>query len=153
MQSADFQVTPWENLTSNHILLVILILKSLSTFWNILLPLWSFYSVIFLLYCSKVSSYSSLFFLRYIYFTCMNTLLLFSDTPEEATDPHYRWLWATMWLLGIELRTSGRAVSALNLWAISPALALNCCWSFHFGLLVGRISFLPLWLHVSPSKE
>jgi hypothetical protein len=26
-----------------------------------------------------------------------------------------------MWLLGIELRTSGRAVSALNLWAISPA--------------------------------
>jgi hypothetical protein len=109
VQSADFQVTPWENLTSNHILLVILILKSLSTFWNILLPLWSFYSVIFLLYCSKVSSYSSLFFLRYIYFTCMNTLLLFSDTPEEATDPHYRWLWATMWLLGIELRTSGRA--------------------------------------------
>ena len=29
--------------------------------------------------------------------------------------------WATMWLLGIELRTSGRAVSALSLWAISPA--------------------------------
>jgi hypothetical protein len=26
-----------------------------------------------------------------------------------------------MWLLGIELRTSGRAVSALNHWAISPA--------------------------------
>jgi hypothetical protein len=28
---------------------------------------------------------------------------------------YYRWLWVTMWLLGIELRTSGRAVSALNL--------------------------------------
>ena len=27
-----------------------------------------------------------------------------------------------MWLLGTELRTFGRAVSALNLWAISPAL-------------------------------
>ena len=26
-----------------------------------------------------------------------------------------------MWLLGIELGTSGRAASALNLWAISPA--------------------------------
>ena len=31
-------------------------------------------------------------------------------------------LWATMWLLGIELRISGRADSALNSWAISPAL-------------------------------
>jgi hypothetical protein len=26
-----------------------------------------------------------------------------------------------MWLLGIELRTFGRAISALNCWAISPA--------------------------------
>jgi hypothetical protein len=31
---------------------------------------------------------------------------------------------ATMWLLEIELRTSGRTVSALNCWAISPALIL-----------------------------
>jgi hypothetical protein len=30
-----------------------------------------------------------------------------------------------MWLLGIELRTSGRVVSALNLGAISPAQELN----------------------------
>ena len=30
-------------------------------------------------------------------------------------------LWATMWLLRIELRTSGRRVSALTCWAISPA--------------------------------
>jgi hypothetical protein len=29
-----------------------------------------------------------------------------------------------MWLLGTELRTSGRAVGALNCWAISPALIL-----------------------------
>jgi hypothetical protein len=41
---------------------------------------------------------------------------------EEGTGSHYRWLWATMWLLGIELRTSGRAVGALNRRAISPAL-------------------------------
>jgi hypothetical protein len=52
----------------------------------------------------------------------MNTPLLFSDTPEKGIRSHYRWLWATMWLLGIELRTSGRAVRALNRWAISPAL-------------------------------
>jgi hypothetical protein len=29
-------------------------------------------------------------------------------------------LWATMWLLGFELGTSGRTVSALTCWAISP---------------------------------
>jgi hypothetical protein len=52
----------------------------------------------------------------------MSTPLLPSDTPEEGIRSHFRWLWATMWLLGIELRTSGRAVGALNHWAISPAL-------------------------------
>ena len=44
-----------------------------------------------------------------------------SDKQEEGIRSHYRWLWATMWLLGIELRISGRVVSALNCWAISPA--------------------------------
>jgi hypothetical protein len=33
----------------------------------------------------------------------------------------YGWLWATMWLLGFELRTLGGAVSAITHWAISPA--------------------------------
>jgi hypothetical protein len=55
------------------------------------------------------------------YFIYMSTLLLSSDTLEEGIGSHYRWLWATMWLLGIEVRTSGRAVSVLNHWAISPA--------------------------------
>jgi hypothetical protein len=50
----------------------------------------------------------------------MNTLLLSLHTPEEGITAHYWWLWATMWLLGIELRTSGRAASALNHRAISP---------------------------------
>jgi len=54
----------------------------------------------------------------------MSTLVLSSDTPEEGIRSHYRWLWTTMWLLGFELRTSGRAVSALNRWAISPAHVL-----------------------------
>jgi hypothetical protein len=53
----------------------------------------------------------------------MSTLALSSDHPEEGLRSHYRWLWATTcWeLLGIELRTSGRAVSALSHWAISLA--------------------------------
>jgi hypothetical protein len=46
---------------------------------------------------------------------------LSSDTPEEGIISCNGWLWATKWLLGIELRTFGRAVSALNCWAISPA--------------------------------
>jgi hypothetical protein len=60
------------------------------------------------------------FLLRFIYFIWVY-LTLSSDTPEEGIGSQYRWLWATMWLLGIELRTSGRAVGALNHWAISPA--------------------------------
>ena len=51
----------------------------------------------------------------------MSTLLLSSDISEGGIGSHYRWLWDTMWVLGIELRTSGRAVSALNYWAISAA--------------------------------
>jgi hypothetical protein len=42
---------------------------------------------------------------------------------EEGIRSLYRWLWATKWLLGIELRilNLGRAASALNHLAISPA--------------------------------
>jgi hypothetical protein len=59
----------------------------------------------------------------FIYFMYISSPLLSSDTPEEGIGSHYRWLWATMWLLGIELRTSGSADSALNCWAVSPAHA------------------------------
>ena len=57
-------------------------------------------------------------FFRLLRFMYVSTLSLSS---KKGIRSHYRWLWATMWLLGIELRTSGRAVSALNRWAISPA--------------------------------
>jgi hypothetical protein len=40
---------------------------------------------------------------------CLQTHL-----KRSSTGFHYRWLWATMWLLGIELRTCGKVVSALN---------------------------------------
>jgi hypothetical protein len=42
-----------------------------------------------------------------------------SDPLEQELQ-----LWAVMWVLGTEPRSSGRAVSALNCWAISIALFL-----------------------------
>ena len=34
---------------------------------------------------------------------------MYAYTPEDGTKSHYRWLRATIGLLGIDLRTSGRA--------------------------------------------
>ena len=66
--------------------------------------------------------FSDFIFFSYLFnFMYMSTLFLSADTSEEGIGSHRRWLWATMWLLGIGLRTSRRAVSALNHWAISPA--------------------------------
>jgi hypothetical protein len=64
---------------------------------------------------SSVSVLPVLFFLKdlFIYFMYASTLLCSSDTPEEGMGSQYRWLWANMWLLGIELRNSGRAISAV----------------------------------------
>jgi hypothetical protein len=53
-------------------------------------------------------------YLLKIYLLHVRILQLSSDTPEEGVRSHYRWLWVTMWLLGFELRTFRRAVSALN---------------------------------------
>jgi hypothetical protein len=73
-------------------------------------------------FCLLRSFYSvSRFFFKVYLFMYRSTLSLSSDIPEEDIWFHYRWLWATMKFLGIELRTSGRAVSALNRWTISPA--------------------------------
>jgi len=78
---------------------------------------------------------------------------------------HYRWLWATMWLLGIELRTSGRTIRALNHWAISLApwfLFFHCAssaWLIHLhhgslGLLrcFGSADFNAAVMHESVRK-
>ena len=85
-----------------------------------------------------------------------NTLSLSSVTPEEGVRSHYRWLWATTWLLGIELRTSGRAViSALNHCANSPAPSFCICkktdflslWMFYI------VIFILMWSVVLGEKE
>jgi hypothetical protein len=62
-------------------------------------------------------------FFKDLFYVCEQCRSLLT-TPEEGIRSHYRWLWATMWLIGVELRTSGRAVIALNHWAISPTLRL-----------------------------
>jgi hypothetical protein len=66
---------------------------------------------------------------------------------------HSRWLWATKWLLRIEVRTSGRAVSALNHWATSPAwepIFLKIFSSFTFQMLSWK-SPIPFPLPCSPT--
>ena len=55
------------------------------------------------------------FFFLKIYLLCIQlSASIYTHTPEEGARSLYRWFGATMWLLGIELRTSGRADSALN---------------------------------------
>jgi hypothetical protein len=53
-----------------------------------------------------------------IYLCIYHSACIYACMPEEGTKSHYKWLWTTMWLLGIELSTSGRATSAPNCWAI-----------------------------------
>lgn len=67
---------------------------------------------------------------------CMNALLpyMFMHThacfvPQEARRGHwipwnqsYGWLWACIWMLGIEPRCASQAISALSHCAISPIL-------------------------------
>jgi hypothetical protein len=66
--------------------------------------------------------------------------------PEEGIRSHYRWLWATMWLLGIELRTSGRVANILNHWTISPGpLFRTFYWLFY---LTKRHASLVKSIHV-----
>jgi hypothetical protein len=70
-----------------------------------------------LLHIVKIVIDNADFFLKkeiFTYFMTASTLLLSSDTLEEDIGSLYRLLWATMWLLGIEHRTSGRRVSALT---------------------------------------
>jgi hypothetical protein len=68
-----------------------------------------------LLCTSSILFFKIYFLFIWVHCSCLQT------HNRRGIRSHCRWLWATMWLLGIELRTSGRAVSALNHWAISPA--------------------------------
>ena len=59
----------------------------------------------------------------FIYLLCIQySVYLYACKTEEGSRPHYRWLWASMLLVGIELKTFGGTGNALKHWAISPAL-------------------------------
>jgi hypothetical protein len=85
----------------------------------------------------------SLPLLKKIYFIYMSTLQLSSDTLEECIRSHYRWLRATIWLLGIELWTISSARNRLELekkqTKIQPQFSPHC---YRFGL-----SFSPNFAH------
>jgi hypothetical protein len=85
------------------------------------------------------------FLLRFIYSCILCICVLSSWWSEEGIRSHYRYFWTNLWLLRIELRTSGRAASALKLWAISPAweTLLNLRVSFGPPIMTG-MSFLRL---------
>ena len=55
--------------------------------------------------------------LKYLFYLCEYTVAVFRQN-RRGNLTLYRWLWAIMWLLGIELRTSEGAVSTLNCWTI-----------------------------------
>lgn len=50
------------------------------------------------------------------------------DSPGKGVTDSWQ-LWALTWVLGSEHGTSGRVVSDLNLWGISPALSLRSFYS------------------------
>ena len=77
----------------------------------------------------------------------VSSLLLSSDTLEVVIWSHYRWLWATICFLGIELRTSGRTVSVLNHWDIFSALKQRKVTLFQHQLLTAPSSMLGVEPH------
>lgn len=68
---------------------------------------------------SRAFLFINLFYVWVLYLIHM----VYTTMPEENDRSPYRWLWAIMWLVGIELRTSGRALSTLNHRLISLALS------------------------------
>ena len=79
----------------------------------------------------------------------MSALSLSSD---KGIRSHYRWLWPTMWLLGFELRTFGRAIGALNCWAISGSLLKQWLGILPPDMSSSWAALLPLSLSRNPSN-
>lgn len=51
----------------------------------------------------------------------INLFIIYAFKTEEGSWFHYRWMWATKGLLGIELKTTGKAANVLNYWPGSAA--------------------------------
>jgi hypothetical protein len=71
---------------------------------------------------------------------CMRTRCTqYQRRPEEAWNWSYKWLWATMWVLGRQPRLSTRVLSH---WAMSPVLPPPCnCFMLRIFLTIN----LKLW--------
>lgn len=86
----------------------------------------------------------------YNYVTCVYEWSICMSTcmTEEGIRFHYIWLWATTWLLGIELRISGRTTSAFNHWAISSPWFwhLECNMPLRSSLVNSFVGFLCFFL-------
>jgi len=63
------------------------------------------------------------FYFSYSFVFCLHVCQC-EGIGSSGTEINHRQLSADMWVLGIELRTSGGAGSAFNYWAISPAPSL-----------------------------
>lgn len=64
------------------------------------------------------------YFVDFFYFMCYRCFAYIYDMCVPGVSPwncSYRRLWATMYGLGIELRSSRKAASTSDHWAISPA--------------------------------
>jgi hypothetical protein len=87
----------------------------------------SFFSIYIYIY---IYIYSFYFMCEYF---CLHVWTLWTHlAPTEVRRRHQtlwcsscRWLWTATWVLQVELGSSARATSALNHWAILPALSLN----------------------------
>ena len=71
----------------------------------------------------------SFYCFNYLFVMCTEFWLHVCFPGSRGRQSHCKWLWAIMWLLGIELSISRRATSALILWAIfEPRAFLNLWW-------------------------
>jgi hypothetical protein len=87
------------------------------------------------------------FFLKTITL-CEYTVAVFRHTRRGHRIPLQMVVNHTMWLLGFELRTSGRAVSAFNHWATSPALSLISLISTFYFMCMNVLPAYALLYHV-----
>ena len=89
----------------------------------------------------KPPSLTCLFFFKmYLFIVCI--WLRYTAPVFRHIRSHFRWLWATLWLLGMVLRTSGRAASECS----QPLSHLS---SPAFLFLLSSSSFLFFWDRVS----
>ena len=68
----------------------------------------------------QVQAISAIFFFKISFIIVSKYTVAVLRHSRRGCQISLVWLWATMWLLGFELMTSGRAVSAPNCWAIAP---------------------------------